>query len=701
MPDKAAALQLLRTAVNDPNAEFRDGQWEAISDVTDGQGRHLVVQKTGWGKSLIYFLSTKILRGRGAGPTLVISPLLALMRDQARAADRLGLRAERIDSSNKDSWAEISELLERDAVDLLLISPERLANRAFLAEELPRFSSRLQLLVVDEAHCISDWGHDFRPDYRRIRSILQQLPPNIRLLTVTATANDRVVADLEAQLGPGLQVTRGDMVRDSLSLQRLQMPTQLERYAWLAERLPELDGSGIIYVLTKRDADRLSRWLQSEGILAEAYYSGSENREELEDRLLRNELKVLVATTALAMGFDKPDLGFVIHFQTPQSLVHYYQQVGRAGRAIDQALGVLLTGDEDRQILEYFVSTAFPDENLVQSMMEHLRAAGNDGLSMTELYGVLNVRQTRLAAAVKFLSCEVPAPVSLEGYRVKLNPIRGYRLPLQRFAEVNARRIAEMDETEDYVATDECLMKFLQRSLGDSQDQLRDCGRCENCTGRQLVHSSVSDEVVARARKFLGKQHIVIQPRKQWPLALAEELKARGLKRNLGDLRNEPGMALCHYSDPIVGKAVHALKVDKQPLPDSIYHSVIEMIREVWRPDPAPEYVVCIPSLRNPGMVPEIARLIAGQLAVPFVEDVIRKTRETEPQKLMLNSDHQARNIFDAFSVRLSPDLADRPLLLVDDIVDSKWTFTVVGALLRQAGSGEVYPLAVASTAND
>lgn len=697
---KEDALQLLRRAVGDKNAEFHPGQWEAIDGVVARGGRHLVVQRTGWGKSLVYFMATRILRDQGAGPTLVISPLLALMRDQQRAADRLGLTAVRIDSSNRDSWSAVSQVLEDDEADLLFISPERLANRDFLTKELPKISERLELLVIDEAHCISDWGHDFRPDYRRIRSILNQLPPSIRLLTVTATANQRVVEDLEDQLGPDLQVSRGLMVRDSLALQAIEMPTQLERMAWLSERIPELEGAGIIYVLTKRDATRLAAWLRSEGIQAEAYFSGSEDREGMEERLLGNDIKVLVATTALAMGFDKPDLGFVIHYQRPQSLVHYYQQVGRAGRAIDQALGVLLTGEEDRQILEFFINTAFPEEELVQSMMRMLRQAGDDGLSMPQLQGRLDVKPTKLAATVKFLMCEVPAPITFERGRVFINPIGGYQLPLERFNAVNERRFAEADEVGAYIETVGCLMQFLQRALGDSDDHLQRCGRCANCVGHPIIATEVDPATVARARAFLGRQHIDLVPRKKWPSGF-QFLESRGWPVSLGSLQVEPGRALCHYSDPVYGVHIRRHKTDGVELPDSVYEAVHGMIQSDWGPEPMPRWVAAVPSLRNPTSVPGIAGRIAEMLGLPCHPEAIRKERETSPQKTMQNSWHQARNIFDAFSVAIPEGLQGQPLLLVDDMVDSRWTFTVIGALLREAGAGAVFPFAIASTAND
>lgn len=361
-PNKEKALLLLRQALDNPTSNFRPGQWEAIEELIERRSRLLVVQRTGWGKSLVYFLATKLLRDKGAGCTLLISPLLALMRNQIAAAQRIGIKAATINSSNQDEWRAVKTQLLAGQVDILLISPERLANNDFRENILLPISQSIGLFVVDEAHCISDWGHDFRPDYRRIVRILQGLPKNIPILATTATANNRVIDDIIAQLGANLQVVRGNLTRESLRLQNISLPSPAARMAWLVEQLPQLPGSGIIYTLTVRDANRVANWLQTQGINAKSYHSDLESdiRITLEDELLNNQIKALVATTALGMGFDKPDLGFVIHYQRPGSVVHYYQQVGRAGRAVDIAYGILLSGDEDEEITNYFINTAFP-----------------------------------------------------------------------------------------------------------------------------------------------------------------------------------------------------------------------------------------------------------------------------------------------------------------------------------------------------
>ncbi len=375
MNSKQRGLAYLRTALDNSQASFRDGQWESIESLLN-QKRVLVVQRTGWGKSMVYFLATKLFREQGAGPTLLISPLLSLMRNQIEAAQRIGVTARTINSTNNDEWLEIRGQLAQNQVDILVISPERLANDEFRQTILSKIAGNIGLFVIDEAHCISDWGHDFRPDYRRIVRVLQAIPSNVPVLATTATANDRVVADIKVQLGSNIELQRGSLVRESLKLQNINMPSPAARMAWLAQTIPALSGSGIVYTLTQRDAERVAEWLRINEINAKAYHSNinppddlipffihrlgvtkteflalkndTKNaiyKEYLEQQLLNNEIKVLVATVALGMGFDKPDLGFVIHFQRPASVVHYYQQVGRAGRAVDEAFGILLCGE--------------------------------------------------------------------------------------------------------------------------------------------------------------------------------------------------------------------------------------------------------------------------------------------------------------------------------------------------------------------
>lgn len=684
------ALLLLRTALADPAANFRDSQWEAINRLVEECAQLLVVQRTGWGKSLVYFLATRLLRDQGTGPALLISPLLALMRNQILAAERLGICAATINSSNRSDWDRIREELCADTIDLLIISPERLANDEFREQYLLPIAGTIGLFVVDEAHCISDWGHDFRPDYRRIVRVLQALPANIPVLATTATANNRVVADIMAQLGDRLEVVRGPLQRKSLRLQTIHLPSQAARMAWLAEYIPQLPLSGIVYTLTVRDCERVSGWLQSQQIDAAAYHSDVDpaRREELEQRLLTNDLKVLVATTALGMGFDKPDLGFVIHFQRPGSVVHYYQQVGRAGRAVNDAYGIMLSGNEDQDIADYFIRTAFPPEGHTLDVLASLEHA-DDGLTLNQLEARLNLSHSQIEKVLKLLSLESPAPVIKQESRWYATPI-SYTPDAQKIERLTLLRKAEQARMHDYLHSRECLMQFLGRELDDPS--AKPCGRCAVCIGAPLISVEYGIERANQAAAFLRRTEQAIEPKKSWK---GDSLNQHGWSGRIpAELRAEPGRALSIWGDAGWGTLVKHGKQHDGRFDDILVQGLVEMIRERWNPLPFPGWVTCVPSQTHPDLVPDLARRLATALNLPFVP-CIQKIRPTEPQKLMQNSYQQARNLSGAFTIEAWERMVD-PVFLVDDMIDSGWTLTVITALLRAVGSGPVFPVALA-----
>src|ERR1700735_2885173 len=395
-------------ALAGPDAQLREDQWTAIRALVIDRRRALVVQRTGWGKSAVYFTATALLRARGAGPSVIVSPLLALMRNQIEAADRAGIHARTVNSANTEQWQEVYAEVAAGEVDVLLVSPERLNNPGFRDEVLPKLIAAAGLLVVDEAHCISDWGHDFRPDYRRLRTLLEELPPGVPVVPTTATANARVTHDVAEQLGAGREnetlVLRGPLDRDSLRLAVVALPGAQQRLGWLAEHLAELPGSGIIYTLTVAAAHETAAFLRERGHDVTAHTGKDDNteRKAAEDSLLANELKALVATSALGMGFDKPDLGFVVHLGAPQSPVAYYQQIGRAGRGVERANVVLLPGREDRDIWAYFASLAFPAEGPVRATLETLAEAGRP-LSTAAIETHVDLSRGRLEAMLDVL----------------------------------------------------------------------------------------------------------------------------------------------------------------------------------------------------------------------------------------------------------------------------------------------------------
>jgi ATP-dependent DNA helicase RecQ len=685
----ARGLELLRLGTQSPAAVFHDGQEEAIQHVVDGRGRLLVVQKTGWGKSSVYFIATKLLREQGMGPAILISPLLALMRNQIAAAERMGVRAVTINSENKGEWQTVEAALARDAVDILLISPERLANEHFRSGVLGPVAGRISLLVVDEAHCISDWGHDFRPHYRFIERMMHTLPPNLRVLATTATANNRVRADLQTILGPRLTVLCGELGRPSLLLQTMRMPSQSARMAWLATHLPRIRGSGIVYTLTVRDAVQVAGWLQACGIRAEAYSGETgERRVELENALLENRVKALVATTALGMGFDKPDLAFVIHYQTPGSVVAYYQQVGRAGRQIPEAHGVLLSGAEEADINDFFIESAFPSRAEVESVLATLRSAAA-GLSVNEFLSRVNIRRGRIDKAVQLLSLESPSPVMKQDSKWSLTAADLAETFWQRAERLTALRRVEQKQMQEYVALTSGHMEFLIRALDG------DPGTYHPPKIAPLP-ATFDERLAQEAVGFLRRTSLPLEPRKRWPSGGLPSLGVRGNTSIPPERSFQPGRVLCMWGDAGWGSLVRRGKSHDGRFAGQLVEACAAMVRS-WAPQPAPAWVGCIPSRRHPNLVPDFARRLAAALNLPF-HQVLEKTDDRPAQKQMANSAQQARNVDG--SLRVIGYVPTGPVLLVDDMVDSKWTLTVAAYLLTSNGSGPVHPLALASTAN-
>lgn len=699
------AEQLLRDSLQNPRAEFHEHQWESIEALVEQRRRLLVVQKTGWGKSSVYFIATRLLREQGYGPTIIISPLIALMRNQIDSAARYGVELGSINSSNDTQENEgTRRRLLNGELDAVIISPEQLAKDEFIDNVLQPVAGNVGLFVVDEAHCISDWGHDFRPDYKRIVNILRFLPANLAVLATTATANDRVVEDITHQLGDGLRIYRGELTRDSLHLQNIILPDASERLAWLAETIPSLDGTGIIYTITTRDAELVAAWLQESGIQAAAYYGtlkgmteveSRQRRRELEQKLLANELKVLVATSALGMGYDKPDLGFVIHYQSPGSVISYYQQVGRAGRAIPKAWGVLLSGSEDDDIQEFFISQAFPREQLVDEILRVL-AQSIGGLKKSELEQRINARLKKIEAALKFLMAENPAPV-IKQKSLHLRTAVGYELPHDMIRRLSDRKRLEWRQIQGYLHHESCLMLFLAQALDDRLAE--PCGKCANCDPEGKVSTTFSHEIGVRAAEFIKHSVAEIEPKKNAGTSganAAARFPAYGFGYRFEDLKHEPGRVLSRWGDAGWGRLVKQGK-ENGHFDDELVTAAIEMINQRWQPAPRPTWVTCVPSLRHPDLVPDFAERVALALGLPFV-NAVHKVHETEPQKYMENSDHRCRNLDGAFEI--SDVREGEPVFLLDDAVDSGWTFAIISALLLRKSSGPVFPLALVDTSN-
>lgn len=677
-PDwQASALGILRRAV-DAEAMFRQGQMEAIQAAVTPGSRSLVVQRTGWGKSLVYFVATQLLRQSGKGPTLLVSPLLSLMRNQQDMARRVGVRSASINSTNRDMWPELERSVLANELDLLLVSPERLGNPTFAERLLPWIEQHCGLLVVDEAHCISDWGHDFRPDYRRILSTVGRLSPDAAILGTTATANDRVIADVANQLG-SLQVMRGPLMRESLRLRVVRLGDQAERLAFLAKYIPKLPGTGIVYALTVADVKRIAEWLCAEGIQAAAYHADLESnvRESLEDRFQRNELKVLCATTALGMGYDKGDVSFVIHFQRPGSIIAYYQQIGRAGRTLKLAEVVLLEGWEDDEINMHFIESAFPNRGVFEAIQARL-SQGDVG-SINALVSADNYTHSQVEKAVRLM--EVAGAIRRENRRYVLAN-EGWEFAELRSEEVVAARKLELAQMREYAETTRCRMEFLARALDDPTSA--PCGRCDRC--RPAVAPSIDHTTTLRALRFLQRHVQVIEPKKMFPAGVFAE----GRKKIPDAEVLEQGLALGVYGDAGWGKLVRQGKYHEGRYSDELLEPAVAAIRSM---SVVPEWLTWIPSLRHPELVSDFGRRLADALGIPALACFERT--EAPEQKSMHNASRQFLNVWTTFRVAKNPPRAAG--LLFDDIVDSGWTLTACGILLLRAGASKIVPFALTS----
>ena len=679
------ALELLRLGSGQAHAIFRDGQEEAIQQITDGVHRLLVVQKTGWGKSFVYFISTKILREAGCGPALLVSPLLALMRNQIAAAERMGVRAATINSDNISKWTEVEARIKQNEIDILLISPERLANERFRTEILGGLSLNVSLVVVDEAHCISDWGHDFRPHYRLLERFIRNMPPNIKLLATTATANNRVVQDLENVLGPNLRISRGDLNRPSLTLQTIRLESKAERLAWLSYQLAALAGHGIIYTLTVRDANQVANWLKSQSFDVEAYTGESgARRPELEQALSENRIKALVATTALGMGYDKPDLSFVIHYQMPSSVVAYYQQVGRAGRALNAAYGILLSGKEEDDIANWFIKSAFPTNEEVKEVVAQLEAHPA-GLSVPQLLKEVNLSQGRVEKTLSLLALESPPPITKNGRHWQKTEVALSEDFWERAERLTTLRRREQQRMREYV---HLLfgqhMSFLISELdGDPSDVIT--------SSLQALSEDFPKDRLREANIFLKRYHLPINPRKQWPNGGLKHSNNHG--KIAKSYQANSGKVLSLLGDAGLGDLVNVSKNQQQYFSDELIDACVVMLKE-WGPQPAPTWVTCVPSLRNPTLVPDFAKRLAQALNLSF-RVAIEKTDSRPEQNKFNNSFQQARNV-DGSLAPLRDQILSGPVLLVDDVILSGWTLAISSWLLRKNGSGEVWPLALA-----
>ncbi len=678
-----------------PAAVLRDDQWTAIEALVVQRRQALVVQRTGWGKSAVYFIAAKLLRRSGHGATVIVSPLLALMRNQVAAAQRAGVRAATINSGNVTEWDEIHQQVNSGDIDVLLVSPERLNNPDFRDNVLPALAADAGLVVVDEAHCVSDWGHDFRPDYRRIRTLIAELGTDVPVLATTATANDRVVEDVAAQLGVGGRdtlVLRGGLDRESLRLSVVHAGGGAQRTAWLAEHLTALPGSGIVYTLTVAQAHDVAALLREHGHEVAAYTGSTETaeREQLEADLLGNRVKALIATSALGMGFDKPDLGFVVHLGAPSSPIAYYQQVGRAGRSTDSAEVILLPGREDQDVWRYFASVAFPSEAMVRNVIRELQP--DRPQSTPALEPLVDLGRTRLEMVLKVLDVD-GAVRRVKGGWIGTGEAWSYDEP--RYRKLDEARRSEQQAMLDYQSTDECRMTFLRRQLDDPE--LKDgerCGRCDNCAGSHFS-AAVDEGAAAATRERLMRPGVEISPRKQWPSGLGKLGVNHSGRISDGPA---PGRVIGRLTDLGWGPRLRRLLDEPDgEVPQDVVAAAVKVLAS-WDWQTRPAAVLAMDSDAHPILISSLARELSrlGRLT-----DL--GTLQYAPERRPVTAANSAYRVAALTASWLPPDAAAiaaaaGPVLLVDDRTDTGWTLTMAARLVKQAGAPAVLPFALAAT---
>ena len=684
----------LAALVGDPSARLYDDQWAAIEALVVDHRRALVVQRTGWGKSAVYFVATALRREQGHGPTVIVSPLLALMRNQIEAAERAGIRAATVNSTNIEAWSAIEADIAAGSVDVLLVSPERLNNPRFRDEVLPHLSQAAGMFVIDEAHCISDWGHDFRPDYRRIRTMLAELSVGTPVLATTATANERVTRDVADQLGHDVLVVRGTLDRASLRLAVLRLGSPEERIGWLADHLGELPGSGIIYCLTVAATQEVAEQLRARGHAVAAYSGQTEptERQALEADLLAGRVKALVATSALGMGFDAR-LGFVVNLGAPSSPVAYYQQIGRAGRGTDEAQVVLLPSPEDRDIWRYFASLAFPPEQHVRTALRALEEAGRPTSTAT-LETYVDLGRSRLEMMLKVLDVDGAVRREQGGWVATGQP---WIYDRDRYERVAAARREEQSAMLDYLATDRCRLRFLRECLDDPTAD--DCGRCDNCGGLTLP-ATVSDAARDSAREALHRPGVTVTPRKMWPSALSN--LGLPLSGRIAAVESaEPGRAVARLTDLGLGADLRALFAPGAPdeaAPAPLVHGLLDSLKE-WQP--RPDVLVGFASASRPTLLGSLLdglSRVSGRpaITIPIVDGSVA------PGQGSANSAQRVAAVLRryGFETQAPPaEVEGLRVLLVDDLVDTGWTMTLAARWLRSGGASAVLPVALGTTA--
>lgn len=646
---------------------FYDLQWKVIDQVMRGK-RILFVARTGYGKSLCYqFPATQF-----EGLTVVFSPLLALMRDQVSKLQSLGIKAACINYEQPyEKNQQIIESAKNNQLKILYISPQRMENADWLESA---GHLKLNMIVIDEAHCISMWGHGFIPAYRRIINLVRILPGKFPVLATTATATPRVQADVAVQMGGGIQLVRGDLLRENFKLRVVHATNEDEKLAWLGINLPKLEGTGIIYTGTIVKTMIYSEWLQHLNISSANYSSRlkPEARKLIEEGLMNDKWRCVVSTNALGMGFDKPDLRYIIHTQIPQSPIHYYQEIGRAGRDGKPANIILLYNPADRDLPEAFINGSKPPIEHYQRVIDAVKTRQ---MGERQIVEATNLKQTPVHIIIADLVDQGIINEVFVGksrrYEIKFG---APAFDASKFEELRSFKLAELAKMVEYAETDACRMKFLTDYLGDAHKH--DCGQCDNDLGYNNIVKMTS-EWRTKIKDFWENNPPVLEV--------------------AGGSNLQNGIAAAYYGNSNVGAAIHKCKYEKGgDFPYFLLQMTINAFNKCLK-GANYDLLVFVPPTESGRLVENFASMLARNLSIPFSRGLL-KTRVTEPQKRFEPPLLKRRNVHDAFSYADAKELEGKSILLFDDICDSGATIKEIGRLLTKLGAAKITPLVIAKT---
>jgi len=666
MMTRQEAEQRLQRTFNLPT--FYDEQWETIEKVLNGE-KVLLIEKTGFGKSLCFQFPATVFDGI----TVIFSPLIALMRDQVKKLSSLGIPAKCINSEQTpEENRQIINEAKQGKIKILYIAPERQENSEWIeaAREM-----NLSMVVVDEAHCISVWGHDFRPSFKRIINLVNLLPKGLPVLATTATATKRVEADIAQQMGSNFTVIRGNLMRDNFRLFVVRVNSEDEKMIWLRQNLEKLPGSGILYTGTRVDTEIYSKWFDYLNIPSTGYNAGldAESRVSIENGLMKNQWKCVISTNALGMGIDKSDIRFIIHTQIPQSPIHYYQEIGRAGRDGKPSYVILFYNPEDKKLPEAFIEGSRPAVSKYEKVIE---AVKSEMLGERDLMKRTNLKRNQIRVIkADLIEQNIIREVTI-GKSKKFEYIAGAPpLSTQVFEELRANKTQDLEKMIEYAETTQSRMKFLCDYLGD--DSTHTFTNCDN-TGLKKITVTTNDEWKQKLQDFRENYFPVL------------EVETKGT-----NLIN--GVAASYYGFSNVGNAIHRSKYENGgDFPDFLLGLFLKAYRIKFSQEKF-DLILYVPPTKSGDLVRNFAVKVSQVLKIPISHHLI-KQRETSEQKVFENTYLKLENVRDAFEIKTPEEVRGKNILLIDDIFDSGATIKEIGRYLSNLGAEKVAPVVIAKT---